>query len=249
MTTFHSRLFSSLGALFFSLCLQSAQAADPTVAVKRVNITYSIAKDLRLCASPVCGGWYVTPVNILTMGLMSEAETQAALASVVPTATYVSDLTFGCTQWSDAEIAAFTQAAERGTALVSGQVIDQGEITVYGGKQPLKTFLVRDAYTAATKNAAFGTYLNVQNSGIVCVTTPCPYYSADVLNSNLLYDFHDLSFAKAGLTAEEEQAARAQLATGGLLITGLSQPYQGQAGTGTSISATQVFWPFPPKKN
>ncbi len=237
-----ARLFQLVVILFTPLTALAAAATD-VAPIKPANITYSITPDLRRCPSPLCGGWFITPVNMLTMGLLSETETLKMASAVSPAAMYVADLEFSCTQWSEAEKAEFAHAALQGAALVSGQMIERPSAAASNGF--INLFVVRDAFTAASKNLPVGPYLSVQPSGITCVTTPCPYFSADVVNSNMVYEFHDLTFAKAGLSAEEEQAARAQLASGALLVTGVA----GQTGAGTGINVTQVFWAYPPKKN
>jgi hypothetical protein len=100
-------------------------------------------------------------------------------------------------------------------------------------------------WVAANDNAPMGPYLNVRSTGIVCITTPCPYYEAEVLNSDYRTPVHELDLKRAELTDKQTEQAWHEVNGRGLILTGVRFPSQGQTGTGVGIAATKVFFTFP----
>ncbi|HEY6527412.1 MAG TPA: DUF6748 domain-containing protein [Cellvibrionaceae bacterium] len=239
--------FATLLALISTFAvLPSAQAAGETVG--KHSFVYSVRRDLRRCAAPACGGWWVTPVNISAQGLLTEAllaPNEAPIAKPAPE--YVSTLEFGCVQWTPDQISQFSNLAESSTALISGQLLDPSPASTNAALYQYRALVVRDAFTAATTNAPSSLFYSVKATGIVCVAAPCPSYEGDLLNSNLSQELHNIDFGK---TFSSEQIAQAQtaLATTGLVVSGTQRSFSGPAGKGVSLDINQIFWPYPAAK-
>jgi hypothetical protein len=226
--------------------LPSAQAAGD--AVSKQNSVYSVRRDMRRCAVPACGGWWVTPVNTGAQGLLSEAllaPTDAAIARPAPE--YVGTLEFGCVHWTPEQISQFSTLAENSTALISGQLLDPSPASTNAALYQYRALVVRDAFTAATTAIPSNFFYSVKATGIVCIAAPCPAYEADLLNSNLSQELHNIDFGK---TFSSEQIAQAQtaLATTGLVVSGTQRSFSGSAGKGIGLDINQIYWPYPGAK-
>lgn len=228
-----SSLLISIGCL-----AQAPEKPAPTTAT-----TYSVKPDYRKCAFPACGGWYLTPVNQYSLQLENDDEAyQNSL--LLPNTIYVSAINYralGLTPLQIKELEIYLRSGQGLLAgTISGAAISPAPAT--------KTLNAQSAWTSPTKNDPVGTYLKVSSSGIVCITTPCPYFTAQLINSNFSTNFHELTFDKADLDREQEARAWQAVSSGGLVLTGVRYVSQGQVGTGTGISATKVFFTFPTKK-
>lgn len=229
------------GVLFFIATSQAQTIVkpEPTTAT-----TYSVKPDYRKCAFPMCGGWFLTPLNQYSLQLESEDEAYQNL-SLLPNSIYVAYINYRALGLKPAQIQELEAAMRSEQALLRGTITNTPTTTI----KPInsKTLVANGAWTGANKTVALGPYLNVTSSGIMCITTPCPYYEANLINSLYSTNFHELTFAKAELTREQEAQAWQAVASDGLVMTGVRYVSQGQVGTGIGISATKVFFVFPPK--
>lgn len=233
-------LTKMLLAFTASLCLAMDAAAQESIKRTPENaLTYSVKPDYRKCAFPVCGGWYITPVNQYSLALEDSDEAyQHSL--LLPNSIYVATINYKALGLTPDQIAKLEDSLRRGQGLLRGLV--KTSTTKYA------TLVAQAAWTSPNTNAPVGPYLNVSSSGIVCITTPCPYYKADLINSFFTTNFHELTFEKAGLDEKQESLAWQAVAEGGLVLTGVKYVSQGQVGTGTGISATKVYFSYPPRK-
>lgn len=199
--------------------------------------TYTVKPDYRKCASPMCGGWFLTPVNQYSLQLEDSDEAyQHSL--LVPNTVYVAYINYKLLGLTPLQVQALETSMRQGQALLRGTITSSST----------KTFIAQNAWTSPNTSLAVGPYLKVSSSGIVCITTPCPYYKAELINTSYISNFDELLFEKAGLDKEQEAQAWQTVATDGLILTGVKYPSQGQTGQGTGVSATKVFFAFPPKK-
>lgn len=213
--------------------------------------TYIAKPDYRKCAFPMCGGWYLTPVNQHSIQL--ETEDQAyENATLLPNSIYVAYINYKRLGLNKKQI------AELENAIRTEQVLLRGSVTKSPNTGKImtgtKTLAANGAWISANKNVPVGPYLNITSTGIVCITTPCPYFNAALINSNYNTDIHDLSLEKAALDKEQEAKAWEAISTTGLVITGTTYETTGfdetgaEPGKGTGIAATQVFFAYPSKK-
>lgn len=243
MKTFFVRVLKIIGlgsSLLISIgCFaQATEKPSPTSAT-----TYSVKPDYRKCAFPACGGWFLTPVNQYSLQLETDDEAyQNSL--LLPNTIYVSEINYRALGLTP------LQTKELEINLRSGQGLLAGVISspTVSPAPATKILIAQSAWTSPTKNEPIGTYLKVSSSGIVCITTPCPYFTAQLINSTFSTNFHELTFEKADLDREQEARAWQAVSSGGLVLTGIKYVSKGQVGTGTGISATKVFFAFPAKK-
>ncbi len=221
------------------LLAMDATAQESIKPTPESALTYSVKPDYRKCAFPVCGGWYITPVNQYSLALEDSDEAyQHSL--LLPNSIYVATINYKALGLTPDQIATLEDSLRKGQGLLRG--------VVKTAAAKYSTLVAQAAWTSPNANTPVGPYLNVSSSGIVCITTPCPYYKAELINSFYSSNFHELVFDQAGLNEKQESVAWQAVAEGGLVLTGVKYVSQGQVGTGTGISASKVYFSYPPKK-
>lgn len=224
---------------FFSTLATAAPIAPP-----KNDVVYSIKPDLRRCAAPACGGWWVTPVNTSAQGLLTETLLTASDAPINrPAAEYVASLEFGCVQWSAEQISRFKELAFSGKALLSGRLLDPSPASTDAALYQYRAMVLRDAFLSSVSTEPAGSIYNLKSTGIVCITSPCPSFQGDLLNTNLSQEIHDLSFANT-ISAAEQTQVRSKL-THGVVVSATQSSVKGPAGQGVRLDINQVFWPYP----
>jgi hypothetical protein len=212
-----------------------AQSADTT------GFYYTIELDYRMCPSPYCGGWWLTRVN--QYSVTADVALDGKIAPTVPNPVYVASIDYRALGFTDAQIFEFENRIQEGRAFIRG-VLKPYPYPVFDGSR-LNALAATGTWVAANDNAPMGPYLNVRSTGIVCITTPCPYYEAEVLNSDYRTPVHELDLKRAELTDKQTEQAWIEVNGRGLILTGVRFPSQGQTGTGVGIAATKVFFTFP----
>jgi hypothetical protein len=233
---FTNRLLALAAGLFMAATVSAQEPVKPT---PDTALTYSVKPDYRKCAFPLCGGWYITPVNQYSLALEDSDEAyQHSL--LLPNSIYVATINYKALGLTPDQIAKLEDSLRRGQGLLRGVV--KASTTKYS------TLIAQAAWTSPNTNTPVGPYLNVSSSGIVCITTPCPYFKAELINSFFTTNFHELTFEKAGLDEKQESLAWQAVSEAGLVLTGVKFESQGMTGTGTGIAATKVYFSYPPKK-
>jgi len=235
-------------AVFASLFSMGAQA-QTIISPEPTGTTYIVKPDYRKCAFPLCGGWFLTPVNQYSLHLETEDDAYQN-AALLPNSIYVSYINYKRLGLTGKQI------AELETAIRSEQALLRGTVSNAPGNiiTRTKTLIANGAWVGANKNTPVGPYLKISSTGIVCITTPCPYFKAALINSNYTSEFHELSLEKATLDREQEAQAWQAISTNGLVITGTTYESTGfdetgaVPGKGIGIAATKVFFAFPAKK-
>lgn len=185
------------------------------------DIVYQVTgRDFRKCAYPLCSGYFVKAVN-KTKTTCADGTKQAEC--------YVADLDLSALELPATQTEELLSKAIAGDVLLSGNI--QIESHGQGGLHAYKAF---ESRTGADFS---GPVYLVENSGIVCITTPCPSIQGRKLNSTVVKPLTDLDFSALGLSADEAAAAANTVATTGLVISG-SISTKGQKKT---LKASQIF--------
>lgn len=207
--------------------------------------TYLVKPDYRKCAFPMCGGWFLTPLNQFSRQLESDEEAYEN-SLLPPKSIYVAYIDYrrlGLTREQQRELESEMhneQALLRGVLSRSGVVTPETSASA--------TLQANGAWVSANKREPYGPYLRISSTGIVCITTPCPYYKAELINTGFSTVFDDLNLEKAELDREQTGRAWQAVASEGLVITGVKYESEGMTGPGTGIAATKVFFSFPGKQ-
>jgi hypothetical protein len=203
--------------------LQPSDAASTTD-----NTSYlTLRRDLRRCASPLCGGFFVARVNRLTTVCADGSREHQC---------YVSDLDLSALGLSD-EQAALVQS-EPEDFVLRGEIVPQS--TDVG---ELGRLTVSEAWQGHAAVEARGAFLRVQNQGIVCITNPCPSFSAQLLNSRL----PSVSIAEVdldGISADPTDGFEQLNEPEGLLVAAWPTIASGPAGRALGLDASEYFIPL-----
>lgn len=185
---------------------ESAASEDDLSAASNFGYFVFTQQDMRRCASPFCGGFFVKRVN--------QARTRCA-DGTYQAECYVEKLDFGTLPLADATKEAFDAKFQEGHGIVRAFM---SSTTVAGRK--VGKLRVREAWNAAGEVPVTSTFYRIGDNGIRCVTAPCPTTSAFTLNSNDSMNIVKASFTGVGSSAERTQAGQAVMTEQGVLAAG-----------------------------
>jgi hypothetical protein len=179
------------------------EKADGTAAV---STYYWVRPDLRRCASPMCGGYFVQRVN--------KSSTRCADGSYQESC-YVADLDFG-------------NQEPASTGLVRGGITK--------GADGYGLFTASEVYAPVSDSAIWGVELpehalyKLRDRGLRCIKAPCPQYHRAKLNQSYHSNFDSIDLGDAGGTDEQQGAAYDSLYAGGLFAAGVVRNRGGSDG-------------------
>jgi len=179
-----------------------------TYDVATTNTAYfEIWSDLRKCASPMCGGWFVARVN--------HAKTVCA-DGASRAECYVWNFDTTALGVTGRELDGFYAGLFAQTNIVRGDLSTQ---SVVGHQVGL--FTATEAWQAgAATGAPEGVWVEAKDNGNRCITTPCPDMTEHKLNSVLAANIADLDFSPSGATDDEIAKAWDGYAKDGLIVVG-----------------------------
>ena len=192
----------------------AAPAPDP---VSSTSSFYIIRRDLRRCASPMCGGYFIKLVN--------QARTRCANGRSMSEC-YVASI-----EWNG------QPEADRDGALVRGNLTSRGNRRgIYG------VLNAREVWLPASDSQPPGTFFRVRDRGIRCIAAPCETHHEAKLNTSVSRNVAgvDLAGANASETAVSE-ALTAMTSPDGVLVSGTHEPVTGPAGRSQTLKATQFY--------
>lgn len=209
-------------ALVIALLISFPLSSDPSAAMpdplSSTSTYYSVRPDVRRCASPRCGGYFVKRVNqLLTRCANGRFATECYVAEI---------------NW-----AGQPEVEIRG-ALLRGNVVPK----FYPRFGNLGGFRVSEAWQAASDNQPTGTYYRVKDRGLRCITYPCPTHHEAKLNSTVHANIAGVDMNGTG--AKEElvsEANRAMTEVDGVLVAGSHEPVRGPGGRSRQLKATQFY--------
>jgi hypothetical protein len=168
---------------------------------------YTVQPDLRKCAAPMCGGYFVSRVN--------HAKTRCA-DGVQRNACYVWDFDFSAVGVTGRELDGLYMGMQAQTLVVRGDLSNG----LVNGKK-VGHFTATEAWQAgAAAGAPDGVWVELEDNGIRCITAPCPSTTEHKLNSVLTANLADLDYSPSGATDDEIQKASDGYARDGLIIVG-----------------------------
>ncbi|MBD2411739.1 hypothetical protein FACHB389_34185 [Nostoc calcicola FACHB-389] len=214
------RLILLLGAILASfgfypkIHAQEISAPDTTessaVSVKNQDFPqwgyYTVRRDFRRCASPICGGFFIKQNNL---------KATPCVDGVFRNECYVSSI-----DWSSLKLGldklAKLQNQDGSRLILRGTIVpvEFGELGQFGELR------VKEAFIAATDAPAKGTFVALKNNGIVCITTPCFSTDRFVLNKPLFSQVSSIDLSQTRATPEQIEAANKEIFALGLIAVG-----------------------------
>jgi len=178
---------------------------------------FTIRPDMRKCASPMCGGYFVKQVN--------QPTTRCANGRNM-TECYVADIDWNGAPEVDAK-----------QALVRGSLVTRGD---RNGKYG--TLKVTETWESTSSDKPLGDYYRVRDLGIRCIAAPCETHSEFKLNTALAEKIAGVGLAiNDGNTDALNQALKAMTGPEGVIVVGTNAIVTGPAGRKQTLKATQFY--------
>src|SRR5262249_27080513 len=156
---------------------------------------FAISADLRKCAAPACGGFFLARLNRSTT-ICHDGTAESCYTPVL--------------DWSEAALGADLQAQ-----LVDGATPD----ATSGGTRPivpgrvaasnttpvpsLGRFIVTEAWLGEADAQASGVFVKVVDNGTRCITEPCPWLTERGLNTSRSATIDEIDWSYAEFTTDQ----------------------------------------------
>jgi hypothetical protein len=222
---------------------QSAPDSTATGATATTPAYFSIRTDLRKCAYPMCGGWFLSRVNSST--------TQCHDGSSA-TSCYTPVLDWTNSGLDDTQQAALSEASNHAALSPGVYAIVLGQFARTNTTTPdptLGRFVIREAWVSEGDGVSSGTFVKVQDNGLRCFVAPCPNLTETTLNTQQTTDIAEVDWTPSGLTeAQIEDCTQDMYGPDGLVIAGdrYTTAVNGTAAKGrTATAAYQRLVPQP----
>jgi hypothetical protein len=208
----------------------SSGAADEDAASALAAAPYLTARqDVRRCAFPLCGGFFVRRVNHRTT-LCSDGVARAEC--------YVATLDTSALHLDEDQDALLRAAVDefllRGAIVPFSQRVDR----------QVGTLRVGEAWRGHPDTLATGAFLRLRDSGIVCITTPCGSLIATRLNSRFgafRADAVDLE----GISADPSDGYAQLGEPEGLIVAAVRAAPSSRTDRSVVLDASEYYVPFP----
>lgn len=214
-----SLLAAILASLTFSTAATNKHLDPPNVPVSApdslasTSSFYSFRRDLRRCASPRCGGYFVKLVN--------QSRTRCA-DNRFQSECYVASI-----DWRG------QQEPDSGRGLLRGTIRRKGQ---FG------EFRVSEAWQAASANQPADKFFRVRDRGLRCIAAPCPTHSEATLNTTASRNIAGVDLSGAGAPENLlGDATQAMTSPDGILVSGNHSVVSGPAGRMQTLKAAQFY--------
>ena len=179
---------------------------------------FLVQRDVRRCASPLCGGYFVKRVNqTLTRCADRVSRSRCYVASI---------------DWNG------QPEVEPERAVLRGSV----ESKTFPNFGNLGTLRVTESWQAASDRKPAGVFHRVRDLGVRCITHPCLTHHAAKLNSTVDRNVAGVDLTRVGANEELiSKASKEMTAADGILIAGSTVSVKGPAGRATTLKASQFY--------
>jgi len=178
---------------------------------------YAFRHDLRKCASPRCGGYFVK--------LLNERRTRCA-DNRFAAECYVASI-----EWNG------QAEPDNDRALLRGKIQAGGSHNGRFGE-----LSVSEVWHAASANEPSGVFFRVRDRGIRCIAAPCPTHHEARLNSTVSREIAGVDLSGAGASdSSVSDATAAMTSPNGIIVSGDHSPVTGPAGRSQMLKAAQFY--------
>jgi hypothetical protein len=195
---------------------------------------YTVTRDLRRCASPFCGGYWIKRVNASTTkchdGRYAESCYVATLDST----------RLGLEEAALSKVeGAINSAFSHGPVLLRGVFTrkDWGANLGYQGE-----FRATEAWLGQGPNLPEGPFAMAEDTGVRCFTFPCNSIREKKLNSSATAYLAEIGWDDSGADDELIGTAATKLVDDAVIIAGDRYSVRGPGGRGKARSATQFYF-------
>jgi hypothetical protein len=195
----------------------AATVSEPTDPPVSNSTFYTLRPDLRRCAAPRCGGYFIKRVN--------QAFTRCVEGRNLPEC-YVASI-----DWKGATEVPANRALVRGSMLK--RPTKQGSFGV---------LRVDEVWQAVTDNKPLGEFYRVRDLGLRCIAAPCLSHQEAKLNTAISRKIAGLDIALVGASETAiSEATKTMTSVEGMLVAGSHTTVSGPAGRAQMLNATQFY--------
>ena len=222
-----STIIRTGGLLTLLLTLALSHVQEPpltTAAPKSIrqpveNYNYYLSRpDLRRCAFPMCGGFFVRLVN--------QPRTRCADGRSMNEC-YVAEI-----DWNG------QPSGEARAMLLRGDLIQRS----FPRNRRFGVLRVNESWRAASERPPLGSFFRVKDLGIRCITHPCLTHQAESLNSLSRKKVAGVELNPAQASEDSVAAAYQAMTTSeGVLVAGTYATVTGPGGRAQTIKTTQFY--------
>jgi hypothetical protein len=197
----------------------AVEFTGPTPQIRNENFSYyTLRADLRRCASPMCGGFFVKLVNHIRTRC-ADGRNMAEC--------YVAEI-----DWNG------QPSGETGTMLVRAELSQRR----FQGSRRFGVLRVIESWRAASGRPPEGMFFRVKDLGIRCITHPCLTHQDERLNSYMRRKIAGVDLSRAQASSEAVASAnQAMTSSEGVLVAGTHGFVSGPAGRAPTLEATQFY--------
>jgi hypothetical protein len=142
------------------------------------------------------------------------------------------------------------EASEASNNAGAGKVVFKGGYaSASNGSINYTTFAATEGWTAATDVAPTGIFYKAHDTGVKCITFPCPSIEATRLNRNKkpTQTYAGLDLSPSGASDDQISAAWEDLTHDGLVISADTTVVTGPGGKAQGLTASQFYTPIKSK--
>ncbi|HSE33850.1 MAG TPA: DUF6748 domain-containing protein [Pyrinomonadaceae bacterium] len=196
----------------------SPSSAAPVAPLADKSTYFTIRKDVRRCASPMCGGYFVRRANNQRMKCSNQRDALDC---------YVAEI-----DWNG------NAKVEPNRALLRGEIV--AGVKSRAGK--FDRFRVQESWQGAGSKNATGEFYRVRDLRINCITHPCMTHHEARLNSTFERDIAGVELNSVGAADSLiQEAVKAMQSEEGILVRGTHRTERGPAGTAEALIASQFY--------
>ncbi len=196
---------------------------------------FELSADQRKCASPTCGGFFLTRLNrTSTVCHDHHAKTSCYTPVLDMSESGLSDAAF------EKVVEAANQSIAPGVrAIVRGRFASTNTTTPVPS---LGRFIVTEVWVSQTDAVSDGVFAKIKDNGVRCIAAPCSSTSEKGLNTSRSAVIADVDYSEANLPESVLDAAVQDLFTpSGLIIAGNRYTVHQDGRSAKGRTATAVF--------
>jgi hypothetical protein len=195
---------------------------------------YEIWTDLRKCAAPLCGGFFVARVN---RSYTYCADHTASAACYTPSLDWSETTLTDDLQAKLLDAANIDAASDGVHALVRGRFAHQSY-----PQGDLGRFVVTEAWVEEGDTASDGVFVRAKTNGIECISAPCPSITEKALDASRSANIAAIDWSYADLQEREIASLNDALATdAGVIFAGNRYTVTENGRHAKGRTATAVF--------
>ena len=197
---------------------------------------FEISADLRKCAAPVCGGWFLSRLN--------RPLTRCHDGRLASTC-YTPVLDWSQANLSEDQKGMLLDACYQGAVSEGVHAIVRGRFSPTNSTTPrpgMGRFVIDEAWVAEGDAVSSGAFVRVEDNGLRCFAAPCPNVTETTLNMARVADIAEVDWKPAGFTDVQISACINWMSgADGLLIAGDRYMVSGDGGSAKARTATAAY--------